>query len=236
MPAAPAARRARRRRGRARHRVRWRRARPRALPFARDHPHPDAVRGPAAGGPRLSARQAGRCAEGARCPSDAMARSQHEIRRLRRHRAARISPPSNTFPTVDFADYERRLADDAGDPAARAAGLSRHVASRRHRAGRLGHRRQGRRGPPARLGARSAQLQGTRDRRAGRAREVAALPAALLGAPAAARPDRRVRPFLVWPRAGGARRRLRHAEPNGIAPTTRSTTSSACCWPTARGW
>ena len=57
----------------------------------------------------------------------------------------------------------------AGDPATRAAGLSRHHPSRRDRAGRLGHRGQGRCGAPARLGARSAQLQGACHRRAERA-------------------------------------------------------------------
>ena len=46
------------------------------------------------------------------------------------------------------------------------------VASRRHRAGGLGYRGQGRRGAPARLGARSAQLQGACDRRAQRPGKV----------------------------------------------------------------
>ena len=68
------------------------------------------------------------------------------------------------FPAVEFADYERRLANDPGNLAACAAGVPRHVPSRHHRSGRLGYRGQGRRGAPAGLGARSAQFQGARHR------------------------------------------------------------------------
>src|SRR6266536_3596622 len=52
-----------------------------------------------------------------------------------------------------------------------------------------------------------------------RARKVAALPAALLGAVAAAWPDRGVRSLLVWPRTGRTRRGLRKS--HGMATCLR---------------
>jgi hypothetical protein len=48
---------------------------------------------------------------------------------------------------IGAARYERRLAEIAGNLAARAAGVPWHVTPRHYRAGRLGYRGQGRRGP-----------------------------------------------------------------------------------------
>ena len=77
------------------------------------------------------------------------------------------------FPVVEFADFERRLAD-AGVPAARATGVSWQLTSRHHRVGRLGYRGERWRGAPARLGARPTQLQGARDCRCPRQTTLAA--------------------------------------------------------------
>ncbi len=134
----------------------------------------------------------------------------HENRRLR----CRETPGLGRHPAFPEGGLRRLRAPPgrvAGDAATHPAGLPGDAQPRRRRPRGLGHGGQGRRRPAARLGARSSQLQGAHDCRADRAREIAALPAALLGTPAAARPNRRVRPVLVRPRAGRARGRLRHA-------------------------
>ena len=83
----------------------------------------------------------------------------------------------------------------------------------------LGRRRQGRHHPPAGLAARPARLQGVADRRTASGGTGAALPVPLLAPPALPRPARGVRPLLVRPRAGGARRGLRRR--SGMAPRLR---------------
>src|SRR5215470_2013148 len=124
-----------------------------------------------------------------------------ESRRLRSHQ----TPATESHQALPEGGPRRLRTPPrryAANPAAGATGLSGHAASCRHRARRMGHCRQGRRSPTARLGARPAQLQGPRDLRPWRAREIAALPPAFLEAPAAARPYRSVRPFLVRARPG----------------------------------
>ena len=115
------------------------------------------------------------------------------------------------FPKVDFADYERRL----GDMQQTLQRIQQAYLGTPHRAviALEGWDTAGKGGVVRRLGwaldPRSFRV--ARDFGPGRARKVAALPPAFLGASAAARPDRRLRPLLVRARAGRAGRGLRRA-------------------------
>ena len=73
----------------------------------------------------------------------------------------------------------------------------------------------------------AAPLPGDPHRRAHRRGAGPPLPVALLAPLPARRPRHDLRPHLVRPGAGRARRGLRHARTSGSGPTTRSTTSSS---------
>ena len=134
-------------------------------------------------------------------------------------------------------DHVRRRAGQGPgppEPAPPESAASRALDHRRLRG--LGCRGQGRRHPARRLGARRARVSGDSRRRAHRRGTRPALPVALLAAPVARRPPHGLRPLVVRPRAGGTRRRLRRATPNGSVPTPRSTTSKRSWSPTASSW
>ena len=86
-------------------------------------------------------------------------------------------------------------------------------------------RRQRRRDSPGHRGAGRAAIRDRADRRAHRRRARASLPVALLAPRSAAGRHRHLRPVVVRPRAGRARRGLLLRSRTGCAPTTRSTSS-----------
>ena len=162
---------------------------------------------PQPGGRQDSPRRPAKRAE---APGRASARCQ---RRAAGHAGRSVEPARQPRPDpAPGQERLRRTTDHRTGAPVRADARQTHAPPRvgrgvrRQRCGR-----QGRGDPPGGGGAGSAPVPHRADCRADRRGARAAVPVAFLAAHSGARQVHRVRPFLVRPRAGGARRRLLHA-------------------------